>query len=73
MENKQTPVEWLISQVNSDCLSSTYIEHNLCNDALANERNEMIELVGHVMENQGKYDSMTPEQVIKQYYNNQKK
>ena len=46
MENKQTAkqtaVEWLAIQVNSDCLNSTFIRKELIDEALAMEKEQVI-------------------------------
>jgi hypothetical protein len=43
MDKKQTAVEWLVEQVNSDCLNSTFIRPNIINAALAIEKEQIIE------------------------------
>ena len=35
---QQTAVEWLVEQVNSDCLNSTFIQYELVNKAKEMER-----------------------------------
>jgi hypothetical protein len=43
---KQTAVEWLVEQVNADCLNSTFINHNLIEKAKAIERAQIIKAHG---------------------------
>jgi hypothetical protein len=44
MENKkQSAVEWIVEQVNSDCLNSTFIRPNIINAALAMEKEQIID------------------------------
>ena len=38
--NKQTAVEWLVEQVNADCLNSTFIRKELIDQAKAMEREQ---------------------------------
>ena len=38
---KQTAVEWLVEQVNSDCLNSTFIREDLFNQAKEIEKEQM--------------------------------
>lgn len=46
MGNKQTALEWLVEQVNSDCLNSTFIRPELIDQAKEIER-EHIEFAYH--------------------------
>ncbi len=39
----QTAVQWLIEQVNSDCLNSTFIQPNLIEQAKAMEKSQIVE------------------------------
>jgi|LauGreDrversion4_2_1035121.scaffolds.fasta_scaffold03458_5 hypothetical protein len=39
--NEQTAVEWLVEQVNSDCLNSTFIRPELIRKAKAMEREQI--------------------------------
>ena len=41
--SKQTAIEWLVEQVNSDCLNSTFIRPELIRKAKAMEREQMID------------------------------
>ncbi len=45
MEQKQTAVEWLVENVNSDCLNSTFIRPELIEKAKEMEKQRMIDLV----------------------------
>jgi hypothetical protein len=38
---KQTAVEWLVEQVNADCLNSTFIRKELIDEALEREKKEL--------------------------------
>lgn len=49
--NKQTAVEWLIQQVNADCLNSTFIRKELIDEALAMERAQLSEMYLKGIEN----------------------
>jgi hypothetical protein len=40
--SKQTVVEWLVEQVNADCLNSTFIRKELIDEALEREHKELI-------------------------------
>jgi hypothetical protein len=39
--NEQTAIEWLVEQVNSDCLNSTFIRPELIRKAKAMEKDQM--------------------------------
>jgi len=39
---KQTAVEWLVEQVNSDCLNSTFIRPDMINQAKVMEKEQII-------------------------------
>jgi len=39
--SKQTAVEWLVEQVNADCLNSTFIRPELVRDALELEKEQI--------------------------------
>jgi hypothetical protein len=39
--NKQTAIEWLVEQVNNDCLNSTFIRPELIRKAKAMEREQI--------------------------------
>ena len=43
MENKQTALDWLVIQVNSDCLNSTFIRKELIDQAKAMEKEQIVE------------------------------
>ena len=44
MENKQqTAVEWLIEQINTDCLNSYFITPDMAKAALQMEKNQIID------------------------------
>jgi hypothetical protein len=40
ISNKKTPVEWLVEQVNADCLNSTFIKPELVEQARKMEREQ---------------------------------
>ena len=40
---KQTAVEWLVEQVNSDCLNSTFIQPKLIEQAKTMEKEQIID------------------------------
>ena len=40
---KQTAVEWLVEQVNADCLNSTFIRPELVRDALELEKEQIVD------------------------------
>jgi hypothetical protein len=42
MENNQTAVEWLVLQVNSDCLTTTFIRKELIDKAIAMEKDQIM-------------------------------
>ena len=62
---KQTAVEWLVEQVNSDCLNSTFIRPELIEKAKAMEKEQRIQdySVGY---SNGQVDS---NRTAEQYYN----
>ena len=39
---QQTAVEWLVEQVNSDCLNSTFIQPGLIKQAMEMEREQIV-------------------------------
>jgi len=41
MESKQTAVEWLVKEVNSDCLNSTFIRKELIDQAKEMQQEEL--------------------------------
>jgi len=41
IEKQQTSVEWLVEQINSDCLNSTFIRPDLIFKALKMEREQL--------------------------------
>jgi len=43
MNNKQTAVEWLVKEVNSDCLNSTFIRKELIDQAKEMEKQQIID------------------------------
>lgn len=43
MDKKQSAVEWLVNQVNSDCLNSTFIHPKLIEQAKAMEKQQIID------------------------------
>ena len=42
--SKQTAVEWLVEQVNADCLNSTFIRKELIDQAKAMEREQLMKM-----------------------------
>jgi hypothetical protein len=42
MESKQTAVEWLVKEVNSDCLNSTFIRKELIDQAKEMEKQQIL-------------------------------
>jgi len=65
---KQTAVEWLVEQVNSDCLNSTFIRPELIEQAKAMEKEQRIQdySVGY---SNGQVDSnRTAEQYYKETF-----
>ena len=42
MKRKQTAIEWLVKQVNSDCLNSTFIRQDLIEQAKAMEKEQIM-------------------------------
>ena len=40
---KQTAIEWLVEQINSDCLNSTFVRNELIEQAKEMERREKAE------------------------------
>jgi len=46
---QQTAVEWLVNEVNSDCLNSTFIRHEIIEQAKTMEKEQIMKAV---------YDSM---------------
>ena len=77
MSNKQSSIEWLVEQVNSDCLNSTFIRHELIQQAKEMHKQESIsaqmDMFHHLnnmpfgMQYIDKRESS--EQFAKQYYN----
>jgi len=43
--SKQTAIEWLVEQVNADCLNSTFIRKELIDQANAMFEEQMIEII----------------------------
>ena len=41
--SKQTAIEWLVEQVNADCLNSTFIRPELIKEAKEIERNQIVD------------------------------
>ena len=65
---KQTAVEWLVEQVNSDCLNSTFIRPDMINQAKQMEKEQIIKAHGDEQSNlqdDGSWRRITAEQ----YYN----
>ena len=44
-----TAVEWLVNQVNSDCLNSTFIQPKLIEQAKQMEKEKMQKMYNHAM------------------------
>ena len=65
---KQTAVEWLVEQVNADCLNSTFIRKGLVDEARAMEKEQHYESyrVGNCFTNS---DSLRFEDFFAEYYN----
>ena len=65
---KQTAIEWLVKQVNSDCLNSTFIRQDLIEQAKQMEKEQIMEAFDF-----GVYDGggiiKKYEMSGKQYYN----
>jgi hypothetical protein len=61
---KQTAVEWLVEQVNSDCLNSTFIREDLFNQAKEIEKEQIIR--AHLMARC--YDNPNSHNEAEQYY-----
>ena len=64
MENKQTAVEWLVEQVNLDCLNSVFIKPDLIQQAKEMEKEQIIDAY-----NQGSYDMADKVYNPERYYN----
>jgi hypothetical protein len=45
MDKRKTAVEWLVEQVNSDCLNSAFIRPDLIKEAIKMEREQIINAV----------------------------
>ena len=60
--NKQTAVEWLVEQVNADCLNSTFIRKELIDEAKAMEREQIMNAWAYGVLSQG-------DKTAEQYYN----
>jgi hypothetical protein len=43
MEKNKTAIDWLVEQVNSDCLNSTFIQPKLIEQAKAMEKQQIID------------------------------
>jgi hypothetical protein len=41
---KQTAIEWLVEQINSDCLNSTFVRNELIEQAKAMEKEQMLDI-----------------------------
>ena len=48
---KQTVVEWLVEQVNSDCLNSTFIRPDIIEQSKATEKERMIDFAKYCLNN----------------------
>ena len=59
--SKQTAVEWLVEQVNADCLNSTFIRKELIDQAKAMHKEQL--------ENAYFTDNMNDEGSFVEYYN----
>jgi hypothetical protein len=44
---QQTAVEWLVKEVNSDCLNSAFIRHEIVEKAKAMEKEQIIKAADH--------------------------
>ena len=60
--SKQTAVEWLVEQVNADCLNSTFIRKELIDEAKAMEREQIMNAWAYGVLSQG-------DKTAEQYYN----
>jgi hypothetical protein len=67
--SKQTAVEWLVEQVNADCLNSTFIRKELIDEAKAMEKEQIADAYYD-----GKQDipSMSANEYYKQTYKTEK-
>ena len=45
MQNNKTAIDWLVEQVNSDCLNSTFINPELIKQAKLMEKEQIIDAV----------------------------
>lgn len=62
---KQTAVDWLVEQVNSDCLNSTFIRKEMLDQAKLMEKEQIIRT--HLMARC--YDTENSVNEAEQYYN----
>ena len=60
--SKQTAVEWLVEQVNADCLNSTFIRKELIDEAKAMEREQIMNAWAYGVLSQG-------DKTAEHYYN----
>ena len=70
MKSKQTAIEWLVKQVNSDCLNSTFIRQDLIEQAKAMEKEQIVEahLKGYLEEMPNPSASHYYKDMAEQYY-----
>jgi hypothetical protein len=71
---KKTAVEWLVEQVNSDCLNSTFIQKKLVEQAREMEKEQMLGFykwmkVNDTENNAEKYFHYSDEDMLKEYHN----
>ncbi|NDC96264.1 hypothetical protein EBZ38_11825 [bacterium] len=67
---KQTAVEWLVEQVNTDCLNSTFIRPELIEKAKSIEREQILEAFDEGQEYEYQYHiNSTPKFDSQTYYN----
>ena len=61
----KTAIEWLVEQINSDCLNSTFVRNELIEQAIAMEKEQIIR--AHLMARC--YDTPNSYNEAEQYYN----
>jgi hypothetical protein len=66
---KQTAVEWLVAQVNADCLNSVFITPDLIDKAKAMEKEQMIDAYDYGYTEGWHMDEHKSEQYYNETYN----
>lgn len=69
METTQTAVDWLVEQVNSDCLNSTYIHPKLVEEAKQMERQQLSDAMMHALDEDGHTGKAKMYIFVQNYYN----